>query len=96
MLALDRTLLASAGEGAPTQLRALAGLIAIVGIGDAGDTEPGDDFPVDVLASFIPGDAHDGNEARRVPRRVPPRRGAGRRAPRAQRPRSNARASWPS
>src|SRR5215212_6350414 len=37
VLALDRTLLATAGEGAVAQLRALAGLIAIVGMGDAAD-----------------------------------------------------------
>src|SRR6187200_2749845 len=60
VLALDRTLLASAGDGAATQLRALAGLIAIVGIGDPHDAEPGDDFPVDVLASFVPGGASTG------------------------------------
>ena len=62
VLALDRTLLASAGDGAATQLRALAGVIAIVGIGDADAEEPSDDFPVDVLASFIPGGAAPGTK----------------------------------
>jgi HD-GYP domain-containing protein (c-di-GMP phosphodiesterase class II) len=62
VLALDRTLLASAGDGAGTQLRALAGVIAIVGIGDPHDAEPGDDFPVDVLASFVPGGATTGTK----------------------------------
>jgi HD-GYP domain-containing protein (c-di-GMP phosphodiesterase class II) len=62
VLALDRTLLASAGDGAATQLRALAGIIAIVGIGDPADVEPGDDFPIDVLASFIPGGATTGTK----------------------------------
>jgi len=62
VLALDRSLLASAGDAAATQLRALAGLIAIVGIGSCGDAEPGDDFPVDVLASFVPGDASTGTK----------------------------------
>jgi HD-GYP domain-containing protein (c-di-GMP phosphodiesterase class II) len=57
VLALDRSLLASAGEGAVAQLRSLAGLIAIVGIGDSDDREPGEHFPIDVLTSFIPGDA---------------------------------------
>jgi HD-GYP domain-containing protein (c-di-GMP phosphodiesterase class II) len=56
VLALDRTMIASAGAGAAAQLRALSGLIAIVGVGDAGDTEPGDVFP-DMLTSFIPGNA---------------------------------------
>jgi HD-GYP domain-containing protein (c-di-GMP phosphodiesterase class II) len=62
VLALDRTLLASAGDGACTQLRALAGLIAIVGIGGPDDAEPGDVFPVDVLASFVPGGASTGTK----------------------------------
>ena len=62
VLALDRTLLASAGDGVVTQLRALAGVIAIVGIGDPNDAEPGHDFPVDVLASFIPGGAATGTK----------------------------------
>jgi HD-GYP domain-containing protein (c-di-GMP phosphodiesterase class II) len=59
VLALDRTLIASAGAGADEQLRALAGLVAIVGIGDAGDVEPGRNFP-DLLTSFISGDATTG------------------------------------
>jgi HD-GYP domain-containing protein (c-di-GMP phosphodiesterase class II) len=60
VLALDRSLVASAGEGAAAQLRSLAGLIAIVGIGEDGDHEPGDLLPVEVLTSFIPGDATTG------------------------------------
>ena len=60
VLALDRSLIASAGDGAASQLRALAGLIAIVGVGGPGDSEPGDTFPADVLASFIPGGASAG------------------------------------
>ncbi|MEO8562373.1 MAG: HD domain-containing phosphohydrolase [bacterium] len=59
VLALDRTLIASAGDGANTQLRALSGLIAIVGIGDADEMEPGDCFP-DLLTSFVPGGASTG------------------------------------
>ena len=59
VLALDRALLASAGAGATAQLRALAGLIAIVGVGDPGDSEPGEMFP-DMLTSFVPGDASTG------------------------------------
>jgi HD-GYP domain-containing protein (c-di-GMP phosphodiesterase class II) len=60
VLALDRTLVVSAGQSAASQLRALAGVVAIVGLGDPGDTEPGEDFPLDVLASFVPGDASEG------------------------------------
>jgi HD-GYP domain-containing protein (c-di-GMP phosphodiesterase class II) len=60
VLALDRSLVASAGDGAVAQLRSLAGLIAIVGIGDAGDREPGTLLPVEVLTSFVPGDAPTG------------------------------------
>ncbi|MEO6527962.1 MAG: HD domain-containing phosphohydrolase [Gemmatimonadaceae bacterium] len=59
VLALDRAMIASAGAGATAQLRALSGLIAIVGVGDAGDAEPGDNFP-DMLTSFIPGGATTG------------------------------------
>ena len=60
VLALDRSLIAAAGSGATPQLRALGGVIAIVGVGEPGDTEPGDTFPSDVLASFIPGGAAPG------------------------------------
>src|SRR3954469_10937193 len=62
VLALDRSLVATAGEGALAQLRSLAGLIAIVGIGDADDREPGENFPLEVLTSFIPGDATTGTK----------------------------------
>ncbi|HEU4721961.1 MAG TPA: HD domain-containing phosphohydrolase [Gemmatimonadaceae bacterium] len=62
VLALDRTLLATAGDGAASQLRALAGLVAIVGVGDPADTEPGDAFPIEALASFIPGGAAGGTK----------------------------------
>ena len=60
VLALDRSLIASAGEAATAQLRSLAGLIAIVGIGDLEAGEPGELFPLEVLISFIPGDATTG------------------------------------
>ena len=63
VLALDRSLIASAGEGAAAQLKSLAGLIAIVGIGGGSDREPGELFPVDVLTSFVPGDATAGTRA---------------------------------
>ena len=57
VLALDRSLVAAGGDGAASQLRALAGVIAIVGVGDPCECEPSDAFPLDVLASFIPGGA---------------------------------------
>ncbi len=60
VLALDRALIAAAGDGAASQLRALAGVIAIVGVGGPSDSEPGDAFPSDVLASFIPAGAAAG------------------------------------
>ena len=41
VLALDRSLIASAGESAAAQLRSLAGLIAIVGIGVYHQANPG-------------------------------------------------------
>ena len=63
VLALDRSLIASAGEAAAAQLKSLAGLIAIVGIGCSSDREPGEHFPADVLTSFIPGDATAGARA---------------------------------
>ena len=63
VLALDRSLIASAGEAAAAQLKSLAGLIAIVGIGCSSDREPGEHFPGDVLTSFIPGDATAGARA---------------------------------
>jgi len=63
VLALDRSLIASAGQGAVAQLKSLAGLIAIVGIGSSCDREPGEHFPSDALTSFIPGDAAPGTRA---------------------------------
>jgi HD-GYP domain-containing protein (c-di-GMP phosphodiesterase class II) len=63
VLALDRSLIASAGQGAVAQLKSLAGLIAIVGIGASCDREPGEHFPGDALTSFIPGDATPGTRA---------------------------------
>ena len=56
VLALDRGLLQSAGGGAET-LEQLAAVAALVGIGDPGQQEPGDEFPQDLLTSFIAGDA---------------------------------------
>lgn len=56
VVALDRALLLSVG-GLREPLEQLASIAAIVGIGDPGEVEPCDDFPADLLTSFIPGDA---------------------------------------
>ena len=56
VVALDRALLQSVA-GVPGTLEKLAEVAALVGIGDAGETEPCDDFPDDLLTSFVSGDA---------------------------------------
>ncbi|HEX8851698.1 MAG TPA: HD domain-containing phosphohydrolase [Gemmatimonadaceae bacterium] len=59
VILLDRTLLASVAGDRPS-LEELAAVAAIVGWGDGGEDEPRDDFPVDLLTSFIPGGAAPG------------------------------------
>lgn len=56
VIVVDRALLASAG-GDVERLGELAALVALVGIGETGETEPADDFPVGLLTSFVAGDA---------------------------------------
>ena len=56
VVVLDRALLQSVA-GVPETLPRLAEVAALVGIGDAGEAEPGDDFPVDLLTSYVAGDA---------------------------------------
>ena len=56
VIMLDRALLESAGD-ATERLQELAALVALVGIGDPGEAEPPDEMPVDLLSSFLPGDA---------------------------------------
>ena len=56
VIALDRTLLQSVA-GVRETLEELAQVAAMVGIGYASEHEPGDDFPADLLTSFIAGDA---------------------------------------
>ncbi|HYC51534.1 MAG TPA: hypothetical protein VEB19_10540, partial [Gemmatimonadaceae bacterium] len=56
VIALDRGLLQSVA-GVPETLEALATAAAFVGIGDAGEAEPRGDFPVELLTSFVAGDA---------------------------------------
>jgi HD-GYP domain-containing protein (c-di-GMP phosphodiesterase class II) len=59
VIVLDRALLGSAG-GDAEWLRELAKRAALVALGDAGDAEPPDEFPVDLLTGFVPGDAAPG------------------------------------
>jgi HD-GYP domain-containing protein (c-di-GMP phosphodiesterase class II) len=56
VVALDRGLLQSAG-GVRQTLEDIAAVAALVGLGDAGEAEPRADFPVDLLTSYVPGDA---------------------------------------
>jgi HD-GYP domain-containing protein (c-di-GMP phosphodiesterase class II) len=56
VIALDRALLQSVG-GVRATLEDLAAVAAFVGLGETGETEPRDDFPIDLLTSFVPGDA---------------------------------------
>jgi HD-GYP domain-containing protein (c-di-GMP phosphodiesterase class II) len=56
VVALDRALLQSVA-GVPDTLEKLAAVAALVGIGNPGEQEPPDDFPADLLTSFVAGDA---------------------------------------
>ena len=56
VIVLDRALLASVGDD-DERVRELATLVALVGVGEAGEAEPPDDFPVDLLTSYVAGDA---------------------------------------
>ena len=56
VVVLDRGLLQSVGT-IREPLEELAQVAAIVGIGDAAETEPRSDFPTDLLTSYIAGDA---------------------------------------
>ncbi|MEO7713699.1 MAG: HD domain-containing phosphohydrolase [Gemmatimonadaceae bacterium] len=56
VIVLDRALLASVGDD-DERVRELATLVALVGIGEAGEAEPPGDFPVDLLTSYVAGDA---------------------------------------
>jgi HD-GYP domain-containing protein (c-di-GMP phosphodiesterase class II) len=56
VIALDRALLQSVA-GVRHTLQDLAAVSALVGIGYAGEQEPGEDFPVDLLTSYVAGDA---------------------------------------
>jgi HD-GYP domain-containing protein (c-di-GMP phosphodiesterase class II) len=56
VIALDHALLASAGDDAE-RLRELATVAALVGLGETGEDEPPETFPVDLLTSYVAGDA---------------------------------------
>jgi HD-GYP domain-containing protein (c-di-GMP phosphodiesterase class II) len=56
VIALDRALLQSVA-GVRETFEELASVAALVGIGYAAEQEPNDDFPIDLLTSFVPGDA---------------------------------------
>jgi HD-GYP domain-containing protein (c-di-GMP phosphodiesterase class II) len=60
VVALDRALLQSVA-GVPDTLAKLAEVAALVGIGNPGECEPGDDFPAELLTSFVAGDAAVGS-----------------------------------
>jgi HD-GYP domain-containing protein (c-di-GMP phosphodiesterase class II) len=51
VIALDRALIASAGDDG--RVRDLAGVAALVGLGEPGEVEPTEPFPVDLLTAFV-------------------------------------------
>jgi HD-GYP domain-containing protein (c-di-GMP phosphodiesterase class II) len=56
VIALDRSLLASV-SGAPETLESLATVAAFCGLGDPGENEPPEDFPTELLTTYVAGDA---------------------------------------
>ena len=56
VIAFDRALLHSVG-GDLARVTDLAAVAAFVGLGEPGELEPPDDFPMDALCSWVPGDA---------------------------------------
>ena len=59
VIVLDRALLAGVGDDA-TRLRELSNRAALVAIGDAGEAEPPQSFPLDCLSGYVAGDAPTG------------------------------------
>ena len=59
VILLDRGLLGGIGGDRRT-LEELAGIAALVGMGDPGEREPRDDLPVDLLTSYVSADAPPG------------------------------------
>jgi HD-GYP domain-containing protein (c-di-GMP phosphodiesterase class II) len=55
VLLLDRALIAGAGDD-QAAFRELAESVALVGVGDAGETEPPDFFPADLLSGYFSAD----------------------------------------
>ena len=56
VIVLDHSLLATVGTERH-RLAELAQVAALVGIGESGESEPSNEFPADLLSSFVPGDA---------------------------------------
>ena len=56
VIALDHALLASVGDD-PTRVQELALMVAMVGLGDVGESEPPAGFPVEAVTCWLPGDA---------------------------------------
>ena len=56
VIALDRALLQSVGGDLPRVIE-LARVAALVGLGEPGESEPPDGFPIDALCGWVPGDA---------------------------------------
>jgi HD-GYP domain-containing protein (c-di-GMP phosphodiesterase class II) len=56
VIVLDRALLASAG-GDASRMSDLASRSALVGLGDPGQAEPPEDFPLDLLSGYVAADA---------------------------------------
>ena len=81
VIVLDRALLAGAGD--TDRLRALASRAAIVGFGDAGEAEPPDDFSARSADELRRGRRAAGRDHDGAARRLSPRGGARRAAPRA-------------
>lgn len=59
VIVLDRGLLAGIGYDRAS-VEALASVAALVGVGDPGEAEPPDEFPADLLTSYVTGDAAPG------------------------------------
>ena len=56
VIALDRALLQSVGSDL-SRVSELAAVAALVGLGDLGEAEPPDGFPIDSVCCWVPGDA---------------------------------------
>jgi HD-GYP domain-containing protein (c-di-GMP phosphodiesterase class II) len=57
VVVLNHDLLGTMGDDRQRRLRALADRAALVAVGDAGEAEPSDDLPDELISGFIPGSA---------------------------------------